>query len=286
MNKINLPKRLASGILDHFIMTAVLTVLLIIVFLLTVFSELNVTHESSGHLDIKYLTIAFAFGINLYFMKDSVRGRSVGKRATNFQVLCNNGSAASPLRCFIRDIFIIIWPVEFFVLLFSPSRRLGDIIAGTKVVELSPTSGYHATISFKDIISSIVILILGTFSIWCLLRPISNYMDKKNKDELNYIANSYNSKESIILTDSIQHVLGKNYETDVAVYDSVRNSDRTFVSVIIRCKKYSDIDKYNVEDIDSVVMQLLRNSFSKKIKGRIQTWYKGSNGFQDISKVF
>ena len=41
-------------------------------------------------------------------------------------------TVASSLKCLIRNITIILWPIEVIVVLVSPSRRIGDFIAGTE----------------------------------------------------------------------------------------------------------------------------------------------------------
>jgi uncharacterized RDD family membrane protein YckC len=71
----------------------------------------------------------------VYFLKDSFYGRSLAKRITKLQVVNNaTGEPASIARGFIRNVFIIMWPVEVLVSLFNPQRRIGDYVAGTKVV--------------------------------------------------------------------------------------------------------------------------------------------------------
>lgn len=71
----------------------------------------------------------------LYFFKDSFGARSIAKRITKLQVVDNTtGKAASVMQCFLRNLTIVIWPVEVLITLFNSQRRLGDLIAGTRVV--------------------------------------------------------------------------------------------------------------------------------------------------------
>ena len=71
----------------------------------------------------------------IYFLKDNYRGKSIGKRLMGFQVVTSSKEEpAGVLRCFIRNLLIPLWPLEVLITLFSPSRRLGDLIAGTKVI--------------------------------------------------------------------------------------------------------------------------------------------------------
>jgi hypothetical protein len=55
----------------------------------------------------------------------------------NFQVVNDKiGQAAGPLRCFVRNIFVVVFPIE--MIMINPSRRLGDMVAGTKIMIFNP----------------------------------------------------------------------------------------------------------------------------------------------------
>ena len=41
---------------------------------------------------------------------------------------------ASPVKCFIRNAFIFIQPLDFLITMFYPSRSLGDYVVGTKLI--------------------------------------------------------------------------------------------------------------------------------------------------------
>jgi len=74
----------------------------------------------------------------LLFSKDSFNGISPGKWIEGIMVRdANNPGSAPPFRrLFLRNLLLLIWPVEIF-LLFSSNRdqRLGDTIAKTIVVD-------------------------------------------------------------------------------------------------------------------------------------------------------
>jgi uncharacterized RDD family membrane protein YckC len=73
---------------------------------------------------------------SIFLNKDIFFGKSIGKYFTGTRVVsARTGNAASPIQCSIRNLFILIWPLEAIILLFSPKRRIGDIVAGTKVQE-------------------------------------------------------------------------------------------------------------------------------------------------------
>lgn len=120
VNDISVGKRLASMLLDHIIMTV------IIVVIFSPFVELNSDYTFAGFI-----------ALLMYFCKDSFGGQSVAKRALKLQILdSQTGDKANALKCFVRNMFCILWPIEVLITLGNTSRRLGDRIAGTKVVSL------------------------------------------------------------------------------------------------------------------------------------------------------
>ena len=138
--EIDRGRRLTSAITDHFIMTMVVMV----------FAIPEIAHQFT-HIKTADDTSIYSFAISnwyvyvlnigfaLYFCKDSIGGQSPSKRIFKFQVVDNKtGEIASPLRCLVRNIFILLWPIEAILLLINPARRLGDMVAGTKVIIVDP----------------------------------------------------------------------------------------------------------------------------------------------------
>ena len=73
----------------------------------------------------------------VYFMKDSVRGMSPGRFVLGIAVRNHTEPSMIPGigRLMLRNLLLVIWPIEFFVLAFSKQkRRLGDHVAKTIVV--------------------------------------------------------------------------------------------------------------------------------------------------------
>ena len=125
----NIGKRLASMLLDHFC-TCFILMAPIIPFLL-----LKSDPEDQGAMLDPGFQFVFLGLMFLYFFKDSFSARSIAKRVTKLQVVDNRtGKAASVRQCFLRNLTIVIWPVEVLITLFNSQRRLGDFIAGTRVV--------------------------------------------------------------------------------------------------------------------------------------------------------
>lgn len=135
--------RLASILLDHFIMTFGLVLVAFIIFgisILTLNFPSFKVYEAPSEMDsinlikfIPLLIIALIF--SLYLNKDAIGGKSPAKRILGFVILNNKtNKVANPLRLLIRNLPIVIWPIEVIVSIFFHERRIGDYIAGTKVV--------------------------------------------------------------------------------------------------------------------------------------------------------
>jgi uncharacterized RDD family membrane protein YckC len=74
----------------------------------------------------------------LYFGKDSFKGISAGKWTMGIMVRDENDPNEIPSlgRLFLRNLFILIWPIELIVLTMnSQKKRLGDKVAKTIVVK-------------------------------------------------------------------------------------------------------------------------------------------------------
>lgn len=72
--------------------------------------------------------------------KDFFNGQSVIKRILGYQIIdLKTVQPASRLKCMVRNMTAPLWPLEAVFILINPKRRLGDFIAGTQVVEVTPT---------------------------------------------------------------------------------------------------------------------------------------------------
>lgn len=78
--------------------------------------------------------------ISIFFCRDSFGIRSLGRKIFKLQVInsVGNQTTPSPWRCALRNIFILIAPIEFIFMLFSKGhRRIGDIITNTEVIKIN-----------------------------------------------------------------------------------------------------------------------------------------------------
>jgi hypothetical protein len=124
-DQISLNTRLASIVIDQ--------ALMIFLCSLAVAPGMFLVDDLSPFLSEPYDYLAL-LGPTVYLCKDIVGGRSLGKCKLNLQVVNEqDGQAASPVRCVIRNVTLLIWPVELLIAMLNPSRRLGDRLANTRL---------------------------------------------------------------------------------------------------------------------------------------------------------
>lgn len=128
--KLTIKNRLVTMATDQVILIALLGVFGAPVF---IFKTLIFGHPN---------VVANPFSLNLFdglvfslcFNKDCYLGQSIGKRLLRFQVLdIKTGRPASAMRCLVRNLTILIWPVELIMAIINVERRLGDFMAGTRL---------------------------------------------------------------------------------------------------------------------------------------------------------
>ncbi|GAB2800833.1 hypothetical protein GCM10027275_53570 [Rhabdobacter roseus] len=118
--------------IDHF----VITLLMVSVVFLALGP--NFLDETNRRQMPGIMAAVLMVGLLLYFAKDSVKGMSIGKWIMGIGVRDEAALHEVPSlgRLFLRNVFILIWPVELIVLVIDPEKkRLGDKVAKTKVFE-------------------------------------------------------------------------------------------------------------------------------------------------------
>lgn len=81
-----------------------------------------------------YYAVFFVF----YMAKDCIKGQSFGKWFMNIQVVYVQEGLKTPgfIKSWVRNIFLIAWPIEILFFLFSKfHRRIGDKYIGTVVIK-------------------------------------------------------------------------------------------------------------------------------------------------------
>jgi uncharacterized RDD family membrane protein YckC len=83
--------------------------------------------------------------------KDFFQGRSVAKRMLGYQLVDTSTNAiASDLQCCVRNLTLLIWPIEVIVALFYHKRRIGDLLAGTQLSEVEPVDPQTILVDAKE----------------------------------------------------------------------------------------------------------------------------------------
>lgn len=126
--------RLGSMILDHIIMTFS-SMIVVAPFMVINFMNMEQGGPTSPLAMMETMFPLMGLIYAIYFSKDIIGSRSPGKRIVKCQVFnASTGEVAAPWRTSLRNVLIPLWPIEVIATLISPSRRLGDFIAGTKVM--------------------------------------------------------------------------------------------------------------------------------------------------------
>lgn len=118
-----------------------LPLILLVMFLIPVFYKLISGHDlQENYWSITSITIDLPF-LMLYANKDYFNGQSIIHRTYGFQVVeCKTNAPANELKCLIRNITCLLYPIEALFVIFNKQRRLGDFIAGTKLIEVEKSN--------------------------------------------------------------------------------------------------------------------------------------------------
>lgn len=125
-------RRIVAFVIDHFVITFLMVSIVFIAL------GPNFMDENNPSKMITTVLLVMISGGVLYFAKDSLKGMSIGKWIMGIMVRDENNPDETPSfgRLFLRNLLILIWPVEFIVLATSDQKkRLGDKIAKTVVVK-------------------------------------------------------------------------------------------------------------------------------------------------------
>jgi uncharacterized RDD family membrane protein YckC len=272
---INAGIRLATMLLDHIFMTIIIMVFFLPSMIAGFSNAFKITHQQANFNfmegPMEYISL---FGLGLYFSKDAFNGRSISKRILKLQVVDNaTGQVASPLKCFIRNIFCIIWPIEAIVALINPGRRIGDRVAGTRLVYYNP-----ALEQPKASIGGVILSVILSYGLMLLIFQL---IPKIEGSKINYSEASYNSAESKELERLFTDSLGKVLTPDIRVYDSVKDENIKYISTILRLRKNYIDDDNSYNQLHEISTNLIYSKFPKKsFTGQIKYVYQGDGQFQ------
>lgn len=123
-DQISLNTRLASIVIDQ--------ALVIFLCSMVVAPAAFLVEELSPFLYEPYDYLAL-LAPTMYLCKDIIGPRSLGKRLLNLQIVNEGDRQAAPARCVMRNMTLLIWPIELLIAMLNPSRKLGDRLAGTRL---------------------------------------------------------------------------------------------------------------------------------------------------------
>jgi uncharacterized RDD family membrane protein YckC len=125
-------KRILAFLIDHFALTG----LIVITAFLLVGNKFS--QDTPPNELFTSMLLVLIPGFLIYFSKDSFGGMSLGKRIAGIMIRSEKDRNEIPSfgRLFLRNLPIMLWPVEFLVLCAdSKEQRLGDKLAATVVVQ-------------------------------------------------------------------------------------------------------------------------------------------------------
>lgn len=275
---IRVGTRLGAMLLDHLFMTIIATVFFLPIIISNFSDAFIISHEQTDFNllegPLKYVGL---FGVALYFCKDIINGRSIAKRILKLQVVDNKtGQIATSLQCFLRNIFCVLWIIEVFVAMTNTSRRLGDRLAGTKLV--------HYNRTFEQPKLNFAKLALPVFISYGLILLLASSMPSPTMAKTNYSETSYNAAQSKELESIIKDSLGQYLTTDVKVYDTVRNETVKYVSIILRLKRNYIADDKSYNQLHEMTTNLIYSKHPKEtFTGQVKYVYQGNGQFRSIA---
>jgi len=125
-------RRIAAFLIDHFVLT-----LLAVSIIFLIMGPDFIDENDFGQMKTTIILVMVPIFI-LYFCKDFMNGISLGRWIMGIMVRDENNLTEIPskTRLAIRNLFLIIWPIEFLVLAFNKDKkRLGDTYGKTIVLK-------------------------------------------------------------------------------------------------------------------------------------------------------
>jgi len=118
--------RIGSIVIDH----VILTILMGAIFLL-----LGSLYKLLDFSENIFIGLLFSIIIICILCKDIFGGQSFGKKIMNIKIIdIKTGKEASKLKTIVRNLFLLLWPVELIFVFKNNERRLGDKVVKTKLV--------------------------------------------------------------------------------------------------------------------------------------------------------
>lgn len=176
-----LSDRLQSISTDFSYIMSILAPFIIIIMGTTFFNIGHNNFSNNRMNNIFYLIMTLISFIILN--KDIYNGQSIGKRIHGFKVVDNlTDEIPSDFRLMIRNITLAIWPIDVFISMINPKRRLGDFFAGTKVIKCDILDPESVLIDIKEkkIDANSIFTFLISFIIGWSMNMVSNIISLIN----------------------------------------------------------------------------------------------------------
>ncbi len=262
--------RIVSMLLDHVFMSMICVVF----FIPGIIFEMAKTFNENNELTYPHflggpLIYVGILGFSFYLCKDIFGGQSIAKRIFKLQLVHNTtGQVASPLRCFIRNLFIVFWPIEAIIALINPSRRLGDFVAGTKLIVFDPSSPKP---NFK--IGQVIISILLAYGLNLMfLLAFNALISSFFLPRINYDKTSLNFQKSRELEQLFTDSLGQYLTPSVEIYDKILDEDLKYISTELILKENYLEDDSNYMVINTMASRLIYSKYSKDSITGVQSY--------------
>ncbi len=120
-------RRMIAFLIDIFVITSLVN------FIVFIFYGKELTDNLSYE-----IYVALSFGFLSHFVKDSIKGISIGKWIAGIMVRDDKDYDITPSfgRLFLRNLFLLVWPVELIKLAVSDEKkRFGDVVLHTVVLK-------------------------------------------------------------------------------------------------------------------------------------------------------
>lgn len=272
--KPDIGDRLASMLIDHFVMSGIAMIFSIPYFISMFVDAFNVKHAPPQVEFFGPLSFVGLMGFALYLCKDSINGRSIAKRAMKLQVVNeSDGQVASPLRCLARNILCFLWPLEVLVTLINPSRRIGDRLAGTRITKFDPTveqpKSNWSLIGMSVATAYLLVLLLSA--------PLFSLNFLKS---IQYVESSFNEASSLEFGQSLESKINEEFQADVRIYDEIEDEPilENYVSIILILEQDLLEDDQDFDALDGQVKDVVYEEFEGgKVAGTIKYVYREPN---------
>jgi uncharacterized RDD family membrane protein YckC len=270
--------RFASMFLDYMIMTFVAVLIMLPGMAMRIAQMLEVGHGNDEFDLFGGNAYVALLGFALYFCKDCINGRSLAKRIMKLQVVdAKTLLPASPLQTLVRNATAPLWFIEGIVALVNPSRRLGDRIAGIKLVTFAPQQG-EAKPNFVQVGLALAIAYAFCLLLWWPFHFITaNYLKNKNR----FVPASYNERTSKEIEKQLADSLQAFLQPDVRMYDKMEEGDTKYLSCIYTLNETFFDDPANANKVSATTRRILEERYpDKKLLARIKYVTKTESGIQ------